>query len=425
MIETTTCKNSYTANGTQRNWPITFPYEAATELEFYVWSGSELNQISSSDYTLDEEEGYITYPKSNSDPAVTSGYVVVILRSTPQTQLEDSEETSFKSDDIERMVDKLTYIAQELQEQLGRCIMFNVGEAGELDAGKYIRHLKSLVIEATTQATTATTQAGIATTKAGEAASSASAASTSATTASKWAEGNDSEVQALGGTHSAKNWAGVAQTYAESSAVQTVATNISNVNTVAGNIDNVNTVASNSSNVTTVAGINAAVSTVATNATSVASVAEDITNINAVNANKTNIDTVAGDKTNIDNVATYISSVRLVADDITNVRAVATDITNVVAVAEDLTNIDTAVANLSDLQDKQNKTLATSLTINGNTETTVEGALGALNTSRAELDSNNRLKDAQNPYASATAKGAVKIMIDEDMGYLDIYTEAY
>lgn len=44
---------------------------------------------------------------------------------------------------------------------------------------------------------------------------------------------------------------------------------------------------------------------------------------------------------------------------------------------------------------------------------------------KADLDANNRLTDSQNPYASATAKGAVKIMVDEDMGYLDFYTEAY
>lgn len=251
---------------------------------------------------------------------------------------------------------------------------------------------------------------------------------------------------------------------ANESKINTVYDNLANVNTVASNIGNVNTVAGISGNVTTVAGVSTAVTAVSENATDISSVAGNIsnvnavaaneTNINAVNSNKTNIDAVAGNNTNITavannatninavnanktnintvagidqdvtTVATNVQDISDVADALTNIGAVADDLTNIDAVADDLTNIDTAVANLPDLQDKQNKALTTPLTINGAQETTVEGALGALNTARAELDSNGFLKDTQNPYASATTKGAVKISVNPTLGYLDFYTES-
>lgn len=65
-------------------------------------------------------------------------------------------------------------------------------------------------------ATTATTQANAAGQSAASASSSATSAQTSATNAQKWAEGADSEVTPLGGTHSSKGWANIARQYAES-----------------------------------------------------------------------------------------------------------------------------------------------------------------------------------------------------------------
>lgn len=65
-------------------------------------------------------------------------------------------------------------------------------------------------------AATATSQANAASQSALSASSSATSAQTSATNAQKWAEGADSDVAPLGGTHSSKEWANVAKQYAES-----------------------------------------------------------------------------------------------------------------------------------------------------------------------------------------------------------------
>lgn len=96
--------------------------------------------------------------------------------------------------------------------------------------------------EASASATTATTQAGIATTKAGTATTKAGEASTSATNAHTsevnaagsesraqiWAEGDDEDVEELGGTHSSLASAGLAYAYAnapEDTPVETFAAN--------------------------------------------------------------------------------------------------------------------------------------------------------------------------------------------------------
>ena len=133
----------------------------------------------------------------------------------------------------------------------------------------------------------------------------------------------------------------------------------------------------------------------------------------------------AGKQDTITGAATSITSSNLTAN-----KALVSDSNGKVAASSVtdtelgyLSGVTSAVQTQMDA--KQPKTLSSAITVGGVSQTTVEATLGALNTVKAELDSNNRLKDEQNPYASATAKGAVKIMIDEGMGYLDIYTEAY
>ena len=483
---------TYAADGTTKSWEFPYPYSSTDSIDLYIKHDGILTQIEKQNYTVTTEQvnsvvkTYVNYPLVDGATPVPSGDTILIWRETEITQEEDSSDSNFKSNDIERMVDKLTLIAQELHDDFTKTVHFQPTDTYNSDANYYIQTINDAKDTAVT--------------KASEASSSALSASASASNSQKWAEGTDEEVSALGGTHSSKGWAAISQTAAESenvqtiiahmqdiedvadiasdvsnvasiksdvsnvsakaddvsvvsdnlttistvatdisavntvsgissavstvatnnTAVSTVATNISsvaavasnsaNINAVADNNTNINAVNSNKTNINKVAAIDSAVSTVAThisdvdnvstnittisavndnktninavagNSTNINAVAGNATNINAVNANKTNIDTVAGDKTNIDNVATYISQVRLVADDISSVRTVATDISNVIDVSADLTNIDLVAGSLSDIQDKQNKVLTTPITVDGTTQTTVEGALGAINT---------------------------------------------
>ena len=141
--------------------------------------------------------------------------------------------------------------------------------------------------------------------------------------------------------------------------VNIVAGDKANVDVVAGIASDVTTVSGISSDVTTVSGNNANVTTVATNISDVntvagdiakvTAVADDLTNIDAVNSNKTNIDAVAADLTNIDAVAADLTNIDAVADDLTNIDAVKNNATNINAVAGNATNINTVAGIASDV----------------------------------------------------------------------------
>ena len=141
--------------------------------------------------------------------------------------------------------------------------------------------------------------------------------------------------------------------------VNIVAGDKANVDVVAGIASDVTTVSGISSDVTTVSGNNANVTTVATNISDVntvagdiakvTAVADDLTSIDAVNANKTNIDAVAADLTNIDAVAADLTNIDAVADDLTNIDAVKNNATNINAVAGNATNINAVAGIASDV----------------------------------------------------------------------------
>lgn len=181
MIENTVSSVVYTADGTQTVWSIPFPYGHVEDVKLFVKVGtSDIAPVAYNLFSIDTDLGTITYPLSG-DP-LASNDKVIIMRITSQTQEETSALLSFKSQDIERMADKLTMEVQELQEQLSRCIAYNPVDAaeGEVDAQKYIDDLTALKEAATSAATTATTEAGIATTQASIATTKASEAATSA-----------------------------------------------------------------------------------------------------------------------------------------------------------------------------------------------------------------------------------------------------
>lgn len=383
MIENTVASIVYTADGAQTQWTIPFTYGHAEDVKLFVKVGTaDIAPVASNLFSIDTELNTITYPLSG-DPLAANDKVIV-MRVTEQTQEESSVLLSFKSEDIERMADKLTMEVQELQEQLSRCIAYNPVDAaeGELDAQQYIDDLTDLKNTATSAAATATEQAGLAS-------AAKTAAETAQDKAEKWAEGTDAQVAALGGTHSAEGWAGIAQTAAESENVQTVVTNISDINSVADNITDVTTVsnisaavsnvadndtevllvsdnmasvittASNINNVNTVAGVSTKVSTVADNIADVGTVADNISDIGTVANVSTAVSTVANDinavkavnnnKTNIDAVATNQSNINAVASNETNINAVNANKTNIDTVAGNSTNINTVATNISDV----------------------------------------------------------------------------
>ena len=120
MIETTITKIQYDADGVQRRWSIPFPYADAKHISIYTKVGEEPTVKVVDNYDIDEDDSVVIYPTvaSGQEPLAT-GTKIIIARETPETQLEDASQVHFTSKDVERGLDKLTMITQELSTTAG------------------------------------------------------------------------------------------------------------------------------------------------------------------------------------------------------------------------------------------------------------------------------------------------------------------
>lgn len=187
MIENTTTSIVYNADGINRTWDIPFTYLEANDVELYVKDATtgEYSRIVSG-YSVVEDK--LTYPISPVAP-LAENTKVLLIRNTDKTQEESSIVHKFASSDVERMADKLTIVAQELQEQIDRSIKFNPIDAidNTTDANVFVDNINNLKDQAQSAATQASAQAGVATEAATNAVNNAQAAADSATNAAEQA----------------------------------------------------------------------------------------------------------------------------------------------------------------------------------------------------------------------------------------------
>ena len=127
-ISTTTLKASYSGNGSTTAFAYTWKVFASTELAVYIRvdaTGAETLKVEgtgSANYAVsgvgETSGGNVTFVT-----APASGETIVILRSTAKIQGTDYQPADpFPAADHEDALDKLTHIAQELQEELDRSI---------------------------------------------------------------------------------------------------------------------------------------------------------------------------------------------------------------------------------------------------------------------------------------------------------------
>ena len=125
-ISTTTIKNSYSGNGSTTTFNYTFKITDQDDIDVIIRSssGTETTKTITTHYTVtgvgNSGGGTVVFTSGNI-PANTE--TVVLRRSTPLTQGVDLiENDPLPADTIENAYDKLTAIAQELQEQIDRSI---------------------------------------------------------------------------------------------------------------------------------------------------------------------------------------------------------------------------------------------------------------------------------------------------------------
>ena len=125
-ISTTSIKNSANGNGSTSVFNYTFKITDDDDIQVIIRSstGSETTKSKGTHYTVsgvgNSGGGSITFTSGNI-PA--NGETVVLRRSTPQTQGMDLiENDPLPAETLENAFDKVTSIAQELQEQVDRSI---------------------------------------------------------------------------------------------------------------------------------------------------------------------------------------------------------------------------------------------------------------------------------------------------------------
>jgi len=125
-ISTTTIKDSYSGNGTTSAFTYTFKITDDDDIQVIIRSatGTETIKTKTTHYTVSGVDnaggGTITFTIGNIPTAVQT---IILRRATPQTQeLDLIENDPLPANSIETAYDKLTSIAQELQEQITRSI---------------------------------------------------------------------------------------------------------------------------------------------------------------------------------------------------------------------------------------------------------------------------------------------------------------
>jgi hypothetical protein len=207
-ISSTLTKNTWSGNNSATSWPYHFRIDDAAHLQVILTdtAGVEGNPLDGALYSVSgigaDGGGNVTYPLSGSPLA--TGWKITLRRVRPRTQEANLEnQGGLYLSEIERVMDNIVMMVQELQEETDRAIKVAVSATEtpeELlddisdwrDAAAASASTSSTQAgNAAASATTATTQAGIATTQAVAASASAAAALASENAAQTYAEAAD------------------------------------------------------------------------------------------------------------------------------------------------------------------------------------------------------------------------------------------
>ncbi|WP_027405469.1 hypothetical protein [Anaerovibrio sp. RM50] len=127
MISNKIVKASYSGNGVTRQWGIPFAYTDASQICVALLEDDVQTILDSNDFTVNTGSGVVVYPKSNDDDPIAAGVVLVVFRDTDITQLSDlTNQGGAWPETIEASLDKLTLIAQEQNEKLGRAVLSDI-----------------------------------------------------------------------------------------------------------------------------------------------------------------------------------------------------------------------------------------------------------------------------------------------------------
>lgn len=237
-VENTTSKQIAQQMGTLTEYPFTFTVlltdpteeEALKAIKAKVkTSGGEEIDLA---YGSDDTDGYIVKLNSNrnggtvtvNDKRSAEDYIT-IYREYEETQEADYQDfNAAPAETYEQCFDKLTMLCQQQQEQIDRSV--KVGMTSDIEPEEVAMQVERIYQSIDNVDAVADNESNINIVADDinnvnicasninailDAPNQAASAKQSANNAEIWAEGTDEEVQALGGTHSAKTWAGMSE----------------------------------------------------------------------------------------------------------------------------------------------------------------------------------------------------------------------
>ncbi len=180
MISNLVVKQTYTGNGTARNWPIPFSYTDTSQIKVKLTVNGAETLVPSTDYTVDPVAQNVVYPKTADPiPATTK---ITLYRETAKTQATDlTNQGALYPETLEASFDKLTEIVQEQAEQISRAVKTQISSSASPD--ELMSELNTNVAAAISSAAEAANNQKAASSSAAAAIASQIAAAASATNA--------------------------------------------------------------------------------------------------------------------------------------------------------------------------------------------------------------------------------------------------
>ena len=195
MVDNIATKVIYEGDGVTTTFPFTFDFADAADVHVLIYDAdADQETVLTKDYYVDATAKTVHYPgyvpgqepaEADRPPVLSSRQKLVVYRETPLDQTTNLG-SKYPLKAIERMPDKLTYIVQELKEQLDRSIKNSISGAKTFAA--YMREIDANAKTSLAKALEAAASAVESHQQAEEATAQAKAAKESAETSAGWTE---------------------------------------------------------------------------------------------------------------------------------------------------------------------------------------------------------------------------------------------
>ena len=159
-ISTTQTKIIYNGDGSNRRFDIPFPFLTDEDVKVFTLDAGGAQTDVSTKADISADRTYITYPANEGEPALGKDFRLVVMRQTALTQENDLiQQATLHKESLEKSLDKLTMISQEVQERLGRTVTMGVSDEGEPSVANLINEMRSLYADIKAKVQTATEEA--------------------------------------------------------------------------------------------------------------------------------------------------------------------------------------------------------------------------------------------------------------------------